>query len=118
MNLVSSRLLSLSNQFRARHSQITLGKPGIFRAFSSGQQPDADYNRFNPGIAVNPHPAKRDKGGEDAATVSESFIALADGVGGWIESGVDPAKYSRQLCSNIYNLILYDGGARYMCNPR
>ena len=67
---------------------------------------------------MNPHPAKRDKGGEDAATVTESFIALADGVGGWAESGIDPAKYSRLLCKNIQGLIMYDGGAKYMCNPR
>ena len=64
------------------------------------------------------HPAKRDKGGEDAATVTESFIALADGVGGWAESGIDPAKYSRLLCKNIQGLIMYDGGAKFMCNPR
>ena len=67
---------------------------------------------------MNPHPAKRDKGGEDAATVTEAFIALADGVGGWADSGVDPAKYSRQLCKNIQHLIMYDGGAKYMCNPK
>lgn len=70
------------------------------------------------GIAVNPHPAKRDKGGEDAATITESFIALADGVGGWAESGIDPAKYSRQLCKNIQGLIMYDNGVKYMCNPK
>lgn len=67
---------------------------------------------------MNPHPAKRDKGGEDAATVTENVIAIADGVGGWAESGIDPAKYSRQLCKNIQALLSYDGGARYMCNPR
>ena len=67
---------------------------------------------------MNPHPAKRDKGGEDAATYNESFIALADGVGGWADSGVDPANYSRQLCKNIEGLIKFDGGVKYMCNPR
>jgi protein phosphatase PTC7 len=70
------------------------------------------------GIALSPHPAKRDKGGEDAATITENFIALADGVGGWAESGIDPARYSRQLCKNINALIMYDGGAKYMCNPK
>ena len=54
------------------------------------------------------------KGGKDAATMTESFIALADGVGGWTDSGVDPANYSRQLCNNIQNLIMYDSGAKYM----
>ena len=40
-------------------------------------------NRFNTGLFVIPHPAKRDKGGEDSHAISSNFIALADGVGGW-----------------------------------
>jgi len=28
-------------------------------------------------------------------------LAVADGVGGWAESGVDPAIFSRRLCVNI-----------------
>ena len=67
---------------------------------------------------MNPHPAKREKGGEDAATVTETFIALADGVGGWADSGIDPANYSRKLCKNIQGLIQFDAGVKYMCNPR
>ena len=67
----------------------------------SGAGQSVELNKFHVGVTLNPHPEKRDKGGEDAATVTESFIALADGVGGWAESGIDPAKYSRQLCKNI-----------------
>ena len=58
-------------------------------------------NYLNAGLHMIPHPAKKHKGGEDAACITERIIALADGVGGWSESGIDPAKYSRQLCSNI-----------------
>ena len=85
--------------------------------FSSGPGKAPLINKFHVGVSMNPHEAKREKGGEDAATVTQQFIALADGVGGWAESGVDPAKYSRQLCKNIEALIMYDG-ERYMCNPR
>lgn len=52
-----------------------------------------------------PHPDKKDKGGEDAFFSSRwyslliSVLAVADGVGGWNELGVDPALYSRKLCS-------------------
>ena len=117
-----NRLISLGSHFRSQHSKFGAGSRNIFNnvtraAFSTEQEVKA-YNRFHVGICVNPHPAKRDKGGEDAATVTENFIALADGVGGWAESGVDPAKYSRMLCKNIHGLIMYDGGERYMCNPR
>ena len=44
-----------------------------------------------------PHPDKAYKGGEDAGFVSEKLLAVADGVGGWAESGVDPALYSKKL---------------------
>lgn len=50
-------------------------------------------------MSIIPHPAKRDKGGEDAYFVSDDLKALgvADGVGGWGDLGVDPALYSRML---------------------
>ena len=125
INVIQRRLLNLSAQFRHRNSSHATSK-NIFRssqegkaAFSSSLTNDEPiFNKLHTGLCMNPHPAKRDKGGEDAATVTESFIALADGVGGWADSGVDPANYSRQLCKNIQHLIMYDGGAKYMCNPR
>ena len=58
-------------------------------------------NVFNAGVFMNPHFEKRHKGGEDAATLSLNLIAVADGVGGWAQSGIDPANYSRRLCSLI-----------------
>ena len=50
---------------------------------------------------ICPHELKLHKGGEDACAVSTSTLAVADGVGGWADSGIDPAIYSRQLCKNI-----------------
>lgn len=41
-----------------------------------------------------PHPSKLDKGGEDAFYVHENVVAVADGVGGWTNHGIDPAIYS------------------------
>lgn len=49
-------------------------------------------------VFVLPHMQKRHKGGEDAAVLTETVLAVADGVGGWAENGVDPANYSRRLC--------------------
>jgi len=34
------------------------------------------------------------------------MVAVADGVGGWADSGVDPALYSRALCRNINSIYL------------
>ena len=63
-------------------------------------------NYFNSGIKINPHPEKRYKGGEDAAAYTERMLSVADGVGGWAESGIDPAIYSKNLCSWIYKIFV------------
>lgn len=65
-------------------------------------------NKLETGVFLQPHPAKIQKGGEDAALVTDNIIAVADGVGGWADSGIDPAKYSRQLCQNFDLLIAKD----------
>jgi protein phosphatase PTC7 len=54
---------------------------------------------------MQPHFQKVAKGGEDAASLSENVLAVADGVGGWAESGIDPAIFSKRLCKNIDELI-------------
>ena len=61
-------------------------------------------NFFNSGVRINPHPEKRYKGGEDAAAFTDRMISTADGVGGWAESGIDPALYSKGLCEWIYKI--------------
>lgn len=48
-----------------------------------------------------PHPAKAYKGGEDAIFTSKNVLVVADGVGGWADSGVDPGLYSKKLCEII-----------------
>jgi len=49
---------------------------------------------------VCPHPDKLEKGGEDAVVLSPLFLGLADGVGGWADSGVNSGDYSRGLMKN------------------
>ena len=76
---------------------------------STNKQQDGDLllNKFNGGygfqefiarVFVLPHMQKRHKGGEDAAVLTDRMLAVADGVGGWAESNIDPANYSRRLC--------------------
>ena len=48
-----------------------------------------------------PHASKKAKGGEDACFINSTLLSVADGVGGWSEVGVDPALYSRGLCSAV-----------------
>ena len=65
-------------------------RPSLFRYaatrfnFSTEVDPSSiRVNQFHYGLHMNPHPAKVKKGGEDAASVTDNLIALADGVGGW-----------------------------------
>ena len=60
------------------------------------------------GAAMIPHPAKEDKGGEDAYFVCESgrCMGVADGVGGWAEIGIDPGLYSRELMQHAKEFAL------------
>lgn len=52
---------------------------------------------FKYGFYVIPGRGKEAKGGEDANYASEQLIAVADGVGGWSQHGVDPKIYSTKL---------------------
>lgn len=63
--------------------------------------------------ACLPHPDKVAKGGEDAyfANASRRAFGVADGVGGWAESGVDPGEYSRCLLRFCHEGIVRAGKA-------
>ena len=45
------------------------------------------------------------------------MLCVADGVGGWADSGIDPAIYSKKLCSIIDELNA-TGNDRYIYNPK
>jgi protein phosphatase PTC7 len=44
-------------------------------------------------------------------------LLVADGVGGWAESGVDPALYSKRLAKIIEELVQKDS-LKYIENPK
>lgn len=60
--------------------------------------------------ACSPHPEKRKTGGEDAHVIrpdpSGGIIAVADGVGGYKEYGVDAGLYSRRLLQNLADAFM------------
>ena len=62
-------------------------------------------NYFNAGVWLQPHYEKAHKGGEDAASMSSNVLCVADGVGGWISQGIDPAIYSKNLCKYIDAIV-------------
>lgn len=67
------------------------------RAVQAAAEPAALTLRA--GACTLPHPDKIATGGEDAYFISEDAMVMgvADGVGGWRESGIDPGEYSRTL---------------------
>jgi protein phosphatase PTC7 len=73
--------------------------------------------KFKIGSVKLPHYNKRKTGGEDALTFHDGMICVADGVGGWNEIGVDPSKYSNEICENVKReYLLY--GHKYNYNPK
>jgi protein phosphatase PTC7 len=73
--------------------------------------------RFEHGSSMIPHPEKEYKGGEDALFVSDNVLLVADGVGGWAESGVDPALYSKRLAKLVEELLEKDK-LKYIEDPK
>nr|BCL66240.1 hypothetical protein [Volvox reticuliferus] len=66
----------------------------------SGPLPPGKGLQLRSSVCYLPHPEKVHYGGEDAHFISDyggGAIGVADGVGGWQESGVNPADYSRTL---------------------
>lgn len=72
---------------------------------------------FNHAHYIVPHPEKAHKGGEDAVYTSDNVLLVADGVGGWAESGVDPALYSKKLAAIVGELLAKES-LRYIENPK
>ena len=83
------------------------------RAFSNFKSSNTLFTklkyRFNSGFIKLPHFSKLQKGGEDALECHDGMIAVADGVGGWSNRGVDPAIYSNELVRNIKKYFLDEG---------
>jgi protein phosphatase PTC7 len=53
---------------------------------------------------IIPHDDKKHRGGEDAASTSPQFLVVADGVGGWVQRGVNPGLYSKLLTKSVMEL--------------
>jgi len=90
----------------------------IFTVVSAGilNNPAAKL-KFTYAIENIPFPAKKDKGGEDAYFGSDYILSVADGVGGWNQRGVDPAKYSKKLAENTERFTKSDP-IKYRKNPK
>jgi protein phosphatase PTC7 len=66
------------------------------------------------GFCMIPHPDKVYKGGEDGAFLDHRLAAfgVADGVGGYADSGIDPAVFARLIMSQTAQAINEDKSLR------
>ncbi|TYI56425.1 hypothetical protein E1A91_D11G209100v1 [Gossypium mustelinum] len=89
---------------RAAHDVSFDGSSKDERAASLPVQtiPNKKSFRLVSGSCYLPHPAKEETGGEDAHFIcaNDEAIGVADGVGGWVEVGVDAGKFARELMCN------------------
>ena len=70
--------------------------------FSEATEAEQKQSNYLRSAYVNiPHHKKIYKGGEDAWISTDQIVAVADGVGGWNNKGVDPGLFSRELCWHV-----------------
>lgn len=82
---------------------------------AAGDLPAALQLRLQFGVKNIPHPNKAHYGGEDAFFVSElggGAAGIADGVGGWQESGINPADYSKSFMATARQYLEVSGHPR------
>ncbi|KAM3077443.1 Protein phosphatase 2C 7 [Clarireedia jacksonii] len=87
--------------------KFTYGISASYCSKENQYDPVKDLSQFNPYNAIaaplNP-PQKRPASGQDSYFVapvsqtSDIALGIADGVGGWIDSGVDPSDFSHGFC--------------------
>lgn len=91
-------LLRASRRVTGRHQAI-IDATRSFSDFITASDEGLGRLKLSFAAACLPHPDKVEKGGEDgyfACPLSRSF-GVADGVGGWADSGVDPGLFARRL---------------------
>lgn len=111
-NKKKSNLLFLERFATKKFSESNLNKSVNNQKF----QTSLKY-KFQIGTVKIPHYSKRRTGGEDALAFHDGMICVADGVGGWNELGIDPSKYSNELCENVKREYLLHGH-NYNYNPK
>lgn len=102
----SSRCLHASSTLRSS-SKFSYGIAASFTAKDRRFNPDTNVFNFNPYnriLARRKDKETRPDSGQDAFFISrvgessDVALGIADGVGGWVDSGVDPADFAHGFC--------------------
>lgn len=93
-----------------RVSSFTYRLAASFNAKDTRYNPPTDRFSFDPALQSSPStksPTQRPNSGQDAFFISSAgnepdvAFAVADGVGGWSDSGIDSAHFSHGLCEHM-----------------
>ena len=112
-NMVKGTSFSGTCSNAYRNSRFCIGvngqPPGCFSTKSDGKNSTGgvEPTNFETSSSYLPHPDKVDTNGEDAHMVSACgrVIAVADGVGGWRDLGVDAGEFSRELMKHAEEYV-------------
>lgn len=105
----STRAAPYSTPAQTAGSKLVYNVAASYIAKGRAYDPSTHVFHFNPYNRVQPRvgrgKASRPESGQDAFFVSrlgaspgEVALGVADGVGGWMDSGVDPADFSHAFC--------------------
>ena len=67
------------------------------------KKPKQSY--FHAAYANIPEKSKAHRGGEDAWILEDHLLAVADGVGGWNNKGVDPGIFAREISVHVSQIF-------------
>jgi protein phosphatase PTC7 len=105
--LHASQTISRSFHISQSTSKFTYGITASFSAKDERYNPDTNVFNFNPYnriLARRKDKRTRPRSGQDAFFISrvdntpDVAFGIADGVGGWADSGVDPSDFSHGFC--------------------
>ena len=96
----------------APHESFSYRLAASYSAKGKRFNPKTDLLSFNESNSLlrEPIAKRRPASGQDAFFISgignstNVAFGVADGVGGWIESGIDPAHFSHGLCENMADI--------------
>jgi protein phosphatase PTC7 len=106
LSQTSSKSFHTSHPLQS-NSRFTYGISASFSAKDERYNPDTNVFNFNPYnriLARRKDKRTRPRSGQDAFFISrvnntpDVAFGVADGVGGWVDSGVDPSDFSHGIC--------------------
>jgi protein phosphatase PTC7 len=103
--VVGASTVSMLQRMVSAESAAGISSSARSRSSSNSSKLTGDMRlKFEPEVAVIPHPEKVSSGGEDRNYISAGILAVFDGVGGWAGK-VNPADYPTALTKGLADYL-------------